>query len=142
MEDTKTAEKASAAIVHALHILSTERGDNTPLAEVFRERHAQIEVYKHTMEHDLSYGPGVLTDAALSYLMHYRALVHQPTITRISSEVEAFYPFGMFTTPASDRSTLIAAMAMILAEIDRIDLEEVLGRAGIDNPDLVPSITR
>lgn len=87
-----------------------------PLGRVMRERIRQIDQHGYDASHDDSHANGELLEAALAYL------------TEVTTGHFAADPIWPFTEPFlpehDDVANLIKAMALVLAEIDRLERDD------------------
>ena len=98
------------------------------LMDVAEERERQIAVENYTSHTDDRYSSGELIRAGLSYAQHAASGDRSRSFTFPKS-----WPWSLkFWKPSTRRRDLVKAAALLIAEIDRMDREEVARHAGDD----------
>lgn len=114
-----------------IKLASRDKADY-PIEQVYRARHAQVEEQGFTPAHDVvTHAPGVLASAGMAYLKRYLDTQYNAGPLR---DATSYWPFlqAPFSPVGPPRQVLVDAAALILAEIDRIDLTEELNRRLIE----------
>lgn len=90
------------------------------LADVIRERIEQMEKHGHDPEHDAGHDQGELAQAAVCYAL-------PPELLRWFEGNDVYlWPFERAAwKPTTRRRDLVKAAALILAEIERLDAQEI-----------------
>lgn len=126
MTDTEAALHlvTTPPIARARSAAATEILRSPALAAFIRERLEQIEKHGFTPDHDQQHGAGELALGAVAYvragLADYLGDIADPAI----SEAFSLWPWPDLFRPTDYRGNLVKAIAMLWAEIDRIDIAE------------------
>lgn len=92
------------------------------LADVAAERQRQIDVHGHTLDRDQNVNhPGQLATAAAAHAVQAGARLQDPDI-KVGVQPPSLWPFKPETwNPHEPRAALITAMALLMAEVERVD---------------------
>ena len=96
------------------------------IRDILDERQRQVEVEGFDLAHDRTHQPGTLSEASMCYTEEAVFLQRNPSVHSPWPAPPVNWPWDFSGwKPVNARTSLVKAAALIIAEIERIDLEPI-----------------